>query len=293
MVVARAPKGGRLFGADIRLGFPSVGATETLLMAAVTADGATTIENAAQEPEIVDLARLLRSCGARIAGEGTARIEVEGVTKLSAQGTFTAIPDRIEAGTFLCAAAAVPGSVIEVWPVVPAHLAPATERLRAMGCDIRAVAQDRLVLRSPDASPLRAVDITTKPFPGFPTDLQAPFAAVLASAQGRSVVTETVFEGRFRYAEGLRRLGADVRLLDDHDPCALAVRGVDRLRGAHVRGTDLRAGAAFVVAALSADGSSTVGGLEHVDRGYELFDEKLQSLGARLVRIPCPPPHSR
>lgn len=268
---------GRLKGAKIYLDTPSVGATETLMMAATLADGETIIENAAREPEVVDLANFCKAMGANIQGAGTSTITILGVPKLHSVD-YTIIPDRIEAGTFLVAGA-ITRSEFTLSPVVPDHLIPVLAKLRDIGVPIIEEAPD--CLRILPAETLRATDIDTLPHPGFPTDMQAPFMALLALAEGDSIINESVFENRLRHASELNRLGADIRVKGN----TAFVRGVPVLSGAPVIGTDLRASAALVIAGLAATGKTTIKGLHHLDRGYDQLDVKLQQLGAKIQRV--------
>ena len=265
----------RLTGARIQLDCPSVGATETLMMAAALADGETVIENAAQEPEVVDLADLLRAMGARIRGAGTSSITIAGVERLHG-ADYSVIPDRIEAGTFLLAAA-ITRSALRVAPVIPEHLSAVLTKLEEAGCRIQRDG-DGLTL---EAGPIRAVDLRTQPFPGFPTDLQAPFMSLLATAQGTSMVCEKIFENRLQHVAELQRMGASIRT----DGNTAFVDGVARLSAAPVKGTDLRASAAMVLAGLAAEGDSEVYGLEFLDRGYAGIEHKLNGVGASIQRI--------
>ncbi|MGF1536490.1 MAG: UDP-N-acetylglucosamine 1-carboxyvinyltransferase [Elainellaceae cyanobacterium] len=266
----------RLTGARIYLDFPSVGATETLMMAATLADGETIIENAAQEPEVMDLANFCRAMGARIRGAGTKTIMISGVPDLHSVD-YSIIPDRIEAGTFLVAGA-VTRSDITLSPVVPEHLSAAIAKLRAIGADVQMEGTHQL--RILPATTYRATDIETLPFPGFPTDMQAQFMVLLALSEGNSVVTETVFENRLRHVAELNRMGADIRVKGN----IAVVCGVPLLSGAQVMATDLRASAALVLAGLAAEGTTLVQGLHHLDRGYEDLEGKLRRLGAHIVR---------
>lgn len=277
MVNAYAPPGG-LKGAKIYLDYPSVGATETLMMAATLAEGETTIENAALEPEVIDLAALCQSCGAKIKGAGTKKISISGVPKLHSTD-YTLIPDRIETGTFLIAGA-ITHSPISLAPVVPEQITPIIAKLQAMGAEIIAEAPKQL--RIVPAENHRATDIETRPYPGFPTDMQAPFMALLSLSQGSCAITETVFENRMRHAAELNRMGADIRVKGNN----AIIRGVPMLSGAPVVATDLRASAALVLAGLAAEGTTRVSGLHHMDRGYERLDLKLEQLGAKLQRVP-------
>ena len=264
----------RLKGASIVLDCPSVGATETILMAASLAEGTSVIENAAQEPEVQDLANLLNAMGARISGAGGPSITVEGVERLHGCN-YTVIPDRIEAGTFLLAAA-ITRSTLRVAPVVPDHLSAVLQKLRDCGCALE-IDGDGIVITP---GTIKGIDITTQPFPGFPTDLQAPFMALLATAQGTSVITEKIYENRMQHVAELQRMGAAIRVQGN----AAVVEGVPSLSGAPVNGTDLRASAAMVLAGLVAQGRSQVSGLNHLDRGYAGIEAKLTASGAKLER---------
>jgi UDP-N-acetylglucosamine 1-carboxyvinyltransferase len=246
-------------------------------MAATLAEGTTVIENAAQEPEVVDLADFLVSMGARITGAGTNKITVEGVERL--HGTeYTVLPDRIETGTYLVGCAMTSGNIRCV-RARPAHLDAVLEKLIEAGADIR-TGEDWIEMDMRGRRP-RSVDITTAPYPAFPTDMQAQFTALNAIAEGTAVITETVFENRFMHVQELQRLGADIRLKGN----TAIVRGVPRLTGAPIMATDLRASACLVLAGLVADGITTVDRVYHIDRGYEVIEEKLGALGARIKRI--------
>ncbi|CAK6700177.1 UDP-N-acetylglucosamine 1-carboxyvinyltransferase [Synechococcus sp. CCY9201] len=275
VVTAVVPgQGHRLRGGRIHLDCPSVGATETLMMAAALAEGETTIDNAAQEPEVVDLAGLLIAMGARVRGAGTQTITIVGVDRL--HGTdYAVIPDRIEAGTYLLAAA-ITRSHLRVAPVIPEHLGAVITKLEEAGCRIENDGIG-LTLR---ADNVRAVDLRTQPFPGFPTDLQAPFMSLLATAEGTSVITENIFENRLQHVAELQRMGASIRMKGN----TAFVEGVSRLSGAPVQGTDLRASAAMVLAGLAAEGITTVQGLEYLDRGYADLEGKLNGAGAAIRR---------
>ncbi|MGK7946120.1 MAG: UDP-N-acetylglucosamine 1-carboxyvinyltransferase [Microcystaceae cyanobacterium] len=276
-VVQASVKGnGRLKGANIHLDYPSVGATETIMMAATLAEGETVLGNAAQEPEIVDLANFCRAMGAKIKGDGTKTIVISGVERLHT-ADYAVIPDRIEAGTFL-AAGAITQSEISLYPVIPDHLAAAIAKLEEIGSKVVQEGENRLRLIP---QPIRAADIETLPFPGFPTDMQAQFMALLTLAEGSSVITETVFENRLRHVAELQRLGADIKVKGN----VAVVKGVSFLSGAPVMATDLRASAALVLAGLAAQGKTTVQGLHHLDRGYDNLEGKLQKLGAKLQRV--------
>ena len=265
----------RLTGAQIVLDCPSVGATETILMAAVLADGVSTIENAAQEPEVQDLTDLLNTMGARITGAGGPVITVEGVERLHGCSNYPVIPDRIEAGTFLMAAA-ITRSPVVVEPVIPEHLSAVLQKLRDCGCRIEI--DGRSVTITPGE--IKAVDITTQPFPGFPTDLQAPFMALMCTAKGTSVISEKIYENRLQHVAELQRMGASIRL----EGSTAIVEGVAQLSAAPVTGTDLRAAAAMVLAGLSAKGITEVAGLKHLDRGYDDLEAKLSAVGAEVKR---------
>jgi UDP-N-acetylglucosamine 1-carboxyvinyltransferase len=265
-----------LRGADLELPYASVGATENLLMAAVTAQGRTRIGNAAREPEITDLIAFLRRMGADIEGAGTSELVVTGVETLR-PADHEVVGDRIEAGTY-AAAAVLTGGSVRVEGVDPAHLRLPLDKLRAIGAEV-VEGPRHLVVSAGEA--MRGVDIVTLPYPGFPTDLQPQFLVVLALAAGTSILTENVFDGRFQFAGELARMGADVGIDGHH----AIVRGVRRLRGATVRATDLRAGAALVLAGLVADGETVVGEPQHVDRGYADLAGRLRTLGADVERV--------
>lgn len=266
----------RLIGADVHLDYPSVGATENILMAAVYARGRTVIHNAAKEPEIVDLQNLLNAMGARIRGAGTDQIRIEGVTQLHAV-EYSVIPDRIVAGTLLMCAAAT-GGAITLENVIPAHLEAVTAKLRETGAQVREE-DGRLHIQAPHRP--RAVDtVRTLPYPGFPTDLQAPMMALLTRAAGTSVIIENVFDSRFKHVDELRRMGAQITI----DGRIAVVKGVEKLTGARVTAPDLRAGAALVVAGLAAEGETVIEGLHHLDRGYENLEKDLLLLGAEIER---------
>lgn len=266
-----------LKGASIYLDFASVGATENIMMAAVLAKGTTYIENAAQEPEIIDLANFLNKMGAKIKGAGTDVIKIEGVEEL--RGTeHTVIPDRIETGTFMLAAAITRGQVL-IKNIVPDHVRAITAKLRECGVDIQFGDEGMLVDGS--VNHLVATDIKTLPYPGFPTDIQSPFMAFLTTVEGKSTVVETVFENRFMHVAQLKLMGANIETKGRE----AIVEGGAPLRGTEVSATDLRAGAALVLAGLSASGTTEVTNIYHVERGYERFVEKLRSLGAKIKRV--------
>lgn len=270
---------GPAHGAHVVLEFPSVGATENLLMASVVAEGTTTIDNAAREPEISDLADFLSGMGARISGAGSTTITVEGVEGLHPVD-HTVVGDRIEAGTYL-AAGALGGGPVTVSGFDPAHIEMVLAKFEHAGCEVE-IGQDHVkVTRSGRLIP---TDVATLPYPGFPTDMQAQFMAMMAIADGDSVITENVFENRFIFADELTRMGADIRIEGHH----ALVRGVPTLSGAPVRSPDLRGGAALVLAGLVAEGQTTVVDVHHIDRGYEGFVEKLTSIGADIARADGP-----
>jgi UDP-N-acetylglucosamine 1-carboxyvinyltransferase len=265
----------RLTGGHIHLDCPSVGATETLMMAAALADGETVIDNAALEPEVIDLADLLNAMGAKVRGAGTPSITIVGVDALH-EADYAVIPDRIEAGTFLLAAA-ITRSELSIGPVLPEHLGAVITKLEEAGCRLVADGSNLVI----SAKAITAVDLRTMPFPGFPTDLQAPFMSLLATAKGTSVVVENIFENRLQHVAELQRMGASIRLQGN----TACIEGVARLSGAPVHGTDLRASAAMVLAGLCADGVTTVRGLEFLDRGYANLEDKLNAVGARIRRV--------
>ena len=266
-----------LYGTRIYLDFASMGATENLLMAAVLAKGTTVIENAAKEPEVSDLAEFLSKMGATISGAGTSIITIKGVDSLKGV-EHTAVGDRIEAGTYLLAGAVARGQVT-VTGLDPAFLEIVVEKLREAGCRLD-LGPDSMTISVPDG--VRGVEISTLPYPGFPTDLQPQTLTLLATAEGTSFVTENIFDNRFMVVDELNRLGADIKTKDHH----AIIRGVPSLSGAPVTSTDLRAGAALVLAGLVAGGSTEVYDIQHIDRGYERFEEKLSSLGAKIKRVP-------
>jgi UDP-N-acetylglucosamine 1-carboxyvinyltransferase len=276
-VVARAPKG-RLVGADVDFEKVTVTGTENVMMAASLAEGRTTIHNAAQEPEIDDLAELLNKMGARIRGAGTPTIEIDGVEALGS-AEHTIIPDRIETGTFIVAAA-ITGGELEIKSCRPEHLVAVIDKLREAGVDIELLNQSTLKV-SRSASGLKAVDVTTEPHPLFPTDMQAQYMALMTQAEGVSNVVETIFENRFMHASELIRMGANIAI---HGNTA-TVTGPTKLMGAKIIASDLRASASLVLAALCADGETLIDRVYHIDRGYETIVRKLRSLGANIERI--------
>lgn len=267
---------GKLRGAKVYLDFPSVGATENIMMAASLAEGTSVIENAAKEPEIVDLANFLNSMGAKVRGAGTGTIRIEGVEKL--RGTrHNIIPDRIEAGTFMVAAAITGGNVL-VQGAVPEHLSSLVAKMEEMGIKI---IEEKDGLRVIGPEKLKAIDIKTMPHPGFPTDMQSQMMALLLCAKGTSVITETVFENRFMHVEEFRRMNGDIKI----EGRSVIINGPSELQGAEVSATDLRAAAALILSGLVADGYTRVTELKHLDRGYVNFHEKLAGLGADIERI--------
>ncbi|MDE0273522.1 MAG: UDP-N-acetylglucosamine 1-carboxyvinyltransferase [Gammaproteobacteria bacterium] len=274
-VRAKAPQG--LKGARINLDLATVGGTENLMMAAALADGETIISGAAREPEIVDLGNCLNAMGARVSGHGTARLRIAGVPALHG-AKHAVMADRVEAGTYLIAAAATRGRV-RLRDIDPGALSAVLERLRAAGADIE-TGEDWIALNMPGRP--HAVDIETRPYPGFPTDMQAQFMAMNAVAEGSCRITETIFENRFMHAQEINRLGADIRLLG---PSQALVNGVESLKAARVMATDLRASFSLVVAGLVAEGETLIDRIYHIDRGYEMIEEKLSALGADVQRV--------
>lgn len=273
-IEASAPEG--LKGTSIYFDFPSVGATENIMMAASLAEGTTILENAAEEPEIVDLANYLNKMGAKIRGAGTDTIRIEGVEKLHG-ADYTIIPDRIEAGTYMIAAAMTGGDIV-VENVLPEHQKPLIAKLREAGA---VVEEDIDKVRVIGKNPLKAVSIKTLPYPGFPTDMQAQMMAMMVIAEGRSKVTETVFENRFMHVVELNRMGAQIST----EGRSAVIDGPCKLTGCDVRATDLRAGAAMILAGLVAEGTTRIGDLHHIDRGYENIVAKLKNLGADIERV--------
>ncbi|OXM86391.1 UDP-N-acetylglucosamine 1-carboxyvinyltransferase [Paenibacillus rigui] len=268
---------GRLKGAKVYLDVASVGATENIMMAAALAEGTTTIENAAKEPEIVDLANYLNAMGAKIRGAGTGLIRIDGVEKLVG-AVHTVIPDRIEAGTYMIAAA-ITGSDLYIDGAIGDHLRPVISKMQEMGVHVE---EDENGLRVFTDKPLRAVDVKTLPYPGFPTDMQSQMMALLLTADGTSIVTETVFENRFMHVEQMSNMNAQIKV----DGRSAVISGGSRLQGAKVCATDLRAGAALILAALVADGETEITGTHHIDRGYVDITAKLRQLGASIERLP-------
>ena len=269
-------KSKKLTGSTIYLDFPSVGATENIMMAAALAEGQTTIENAAKEPEIIDIANFLNSMGAKIRGAGTDIIKIEGVKELSGI-SYTVIPDRIETGTFLVAGAITGGNIL-LENVVPEHLKPVIAKLIECGATITEEPEGLRVIGN--GRPM-ASDVKTMPYPGFPTDMQAQIMAYLSTALGTSMVIETVFENRFMHVEELKRMGAKIKI----EGRSAVIEGVEKLSGAPVKATDLRAGAALILAGLAAEGTTRVMNTYHIDRGYVNIVEKLQNLGASIKKV--------
>lgn len=275
-VIAECP--GRLRGADIFLRMPSVGATQNLMMAAALAEGTTTIENAAEEPEIVDLANMLNEMGADVRGAGTSVIRIVGKERLHGS-RHQVIPDRIEAGSYLLAGA-ITGSRIRVNNCIAEHLRPVLDKLVESGAEV-IVDEADMAVEVIGGAHIHPVDIKTMPYPGFPTDMQSQFMAYMCKAEGRSVFTENIFENRYMHVDELRKLGADINV----DGRNAFVKGVSTLHGAQVAATDLRAGAALIIAALAAEGETEIGALHHLDRGYENIIGKFLELGADIRRI--------
>jgi len=265
-----------LQGAEIHLDYPSVGATENLVMAATQAKGQTIIRNSAKEPEIVDLQNFLNGLGAKIRGAGTDLIKIEGPTKLGST-SHTVIPDRIEAGTHMVAAAITGGDVV-VENVIPEHVEAVIAKLREAGVKVE-VEEDRIRVVGPPRP--KAVDVKTLPYPGFPTDMQAQIMVLLTVADGTGVVSETVFENRYKHVDELRRMGADIKI----EGRAAIIKGIPKLSGTFVEATDLRAGAAFVLAGLIAEDATVIENVWHIDRGYEHLERKYAALGARIMRV--------
>ena len=267
----------RLKGAKIYLDYPSVGATENIMAAAALAEGTTIIENVAKEPEIVDLANYLNKMGARVKGAGTDTIKIEGVERL--HGTkHVVIPDRTETGTFMVAAAITRGDLL-IKNVVPDHVRPIISKLTECGCIVEDTLEGLRVRAN--ENPLTATDIKTLPYPGFPTDMQSQFMALLTTVQGRSTVIETVFENRYMHINELNRMGANISI----EGRSAVVQGDAKLKGCQVMSTDLRAGAALVLAGLAAEGITEISEIYHIERGYSQFVEKLRKIGADISRV--------
>lgn len=267
----------KLRGGIFCMDFPSVGATETLMMAACLAEGKSVFTNVAKEPEVVDLANFLVACGAKIEGAGTSILVIEGVSKLHG-ADYSIIPDRIEAGTFLIASA-ITRSSISISPVAMNHLTAVVDKLTSIGCQFSRPNINTLVIKS--SPTLRNLETTTGPFPSFPTDLQPQLISLVTTCFGQSIIKETVFEGRLGHVEELKRLGAKIHVSKNR----AVVQGTSVLCGAHVKANDLRAGSALILAGMAAEGITILQGASHVDRGYEKFDEKLRMLGASIERL--------
>lgn len=265
----------KLIGDKIYLDFPSVGATENIMMAATMAEGETIIDNAAMEPEIVDLSNFLNKLGADIKGAGTSTIRIKGVKKLGG-ARHSIIPDRIEAGTFMVAAAITGGDVV-IENVINSHVKPIIAKLKEAGCKVEEGIDSIRVIGTND---LKAIDIKTLPYPGFPTDMQAQFMALMTILKGTSVVIETVFENRFMHVDELKKMGADIKIEDR----SAIINGIKQLKGAVVKASDLRAGAALVLAGLIADGVTEIENVYHIDRGYDGIEAKFTGLGAVIYR---------
>lgn len=259
----------------IHLDFPSVGATENAILASVLASGTTTIVNAAMEPEIVDLQKFLNKLGAKISGAGTNEITIKGVSSLKDSG-YKIMPDRIEAGTLLCAGAITGGNIV-LKGIIPEHITPVIEKLEECGCKLE-IRKEEILLQAPKK--LKAVDVKTMPYPGFPTDMQAIFASMLTIAKGTSIIVENIFENRYKYSNELRRMGAKFTI----EGRTAVIKGVRKLNAANVEATDLRGGAALLIAGLVAKGRTKVSNIEYILRGYENLDIKLNQLGAKITK---------
>lgn len=271
-------KAGKLVGAEICLDLPSVGATENLMLAGVFAEGSTRIQNAAQEPEIVDLANFLNAMGADIIGAGTSEVIINGVKPEDLHPIeYTTIPDRIEAGTFMAAIVGTKGKAV-IRNIYPAHLSFFTDKLLKMGANIKLV--DPTSIEVSNKNRLNSINFVTQPYPGFPTDLQSMAMTLLTTANGVGIITESLYENRFMQVPELRRMGADIHQDRNH----AIIKGVKKLTGATLTASDLRAGASLVVAALMADGNSVIEKLHHIDRGYENFENKIRLLGGKIER---------
>ncbi len=282
-VIAKAKK---LIGAEVYLDIPSVGATENIMLAAVLAEGATKIQNAAREPEIIDLANFLNAMGADVSGAGTSDIIINGVTQNDLHPIdYTTIPDRIEAGTFMTAVVATHGRAI-IRNIFPAHLTFFNNKLLKMGANIKLIEPTAIEVSCRNR--LNTVNFVTQPYPGFPTDLQSMAMVLLSTANGVGIITESLYENRFMQVPDLRRMGADIHQDRNH----AIIKGVKKLMGAAVSASDLRAGASLVVAALMAEGNSEIDNLYHIDRGYECFEAKIKALGGKIERVGQSPPKS-
>ena len=263
----------KIIGNKIDLDFPSVGATENAILAAVLAEGKTMVTNAAREPEIVDLQDILNKMGAKISGAGTDKIEVEGVKKLK-EISYNIMPDRIEAGTFLCLAA-ITGGKIELQKTNPTHITPVINKLEEAGCEIK-VQGESIKLEAPKK--LKAIDVKTMPYPGFPTDMQSIIAATFTTAKGTTIIVENIFENRYKYVQELNKMGAKITV----EGKSAIIRGTRKLYGATVKATDLRGGMALVLAGMSAKGTTVIENIEYILRGYENLDKKIRGLGGNI-----------
>ena len=263
----------KIIGTNIDLDFPSVGATENIILASVYAEGVTQITNAAMEPEIEDLAKCLNKMGAKVEGAGTNVIKITGVKKLK-DISYTVMSDRIEAGTLLCAGAITGGKICLNYKT-PEHITPIINKLEEAGCQIE-IEKGKVYLQAPRK--LKAVDLKTMPYPGFPTDMQSVFASTLTTAKGTSMIVENIFENRYRYGAELKKMGAKITV----EGKTAVIKGIRRLSGAKVKSTDLRGGACLVLAGLAAKGTTTVTNIQYILRGYEKLDEKLRKLGAKI-----------
>jgi len=269
----------KLQGCEILLDYPSVGATENIMLAATFAEGETIIRNAAKEPEIEDLQEFMKKMGVKVSGAGTGVIRIKGMKEIKCEVTHRIIPDRIVAGTYLAAAAATRGNLV-ITGVEYDHIGSIIYCLKRIGCIVKNYQGGVVTLETPEK--LKALDlIRTSPYPGFPTDMQPQIVALLSKCEGTSVVVETVFENRFRYTEQLLKLGADISVQGR----AAIIRGVEKLKGAEVEARDLRGGAALIIAGLSAEGVTKVSGVNYIDRGYERIEEALQKIGANIRRV--------
>ncbi len=266
----------KIIGEKIDLDFPSVGATENAILASCLATGKTIITNSAREPEIVDLQNFLNKMGAKIKGAGTDIIEIEGVKKLK-DVSYTIMPDRIETGTFLCMTA-MTGGTIKVKNITPDHITPIINKLEETGCKLN-IGKNEIEMQAPRR--LKAVDLKTMPYPGFPTDMQSLFATSLTTAKGTSLVVENLFENRYKYTQELIRMGAKITV----EGKTAVIKGVRKLYGANVKATDLRGGASLVMAGMVAKGDTRIENIEYILRGYEKFDQKLKNLGIDIRRI--------
>ena len=272
-------KASKLTGAEVYLDIPSVGATENIMLASILAEGETHIQNAAREPEIIDLANFLNAMGAEVSGAGTSDIVINGVTQEKLHPIeYTTIPDRIEAGTFMTAVVATRGKAV-IKNIFPAHLTFFNNKLLKMGANIKLIEPTSIEVSSKGR--LNTVNFVTQPYPGFPTDLQSMAMVLLATANGVGIITESLYENRFMQVPDLRRMGADIHQDRNH----AIIKGVKKLTSAAVSASDLRAGASLVVAALMAEGTSEINNLYHIDRGYENFETKIQALGGKIERV--------